>query len=195
MPPTRPRFRRCPWVRSGRFLGRKLGLAAPDDFKFVWITEFPLFEWNEEESKWDAKHHIFTAPREQDIPALESDPGRVKGRLYDLVVNGVELGSGSIRIHSSELQERVMAVIGMKHEEAERKFGFLLHAYEFGGPVHGGFGMGFDRLVAVMLGLDSIKDVIAFPQNAAGGLLGRLLPQHHRAVSVERAAHQTCHRG
>ncbi|MGB4338676.1 MAG: aspartate--tRNA ligase [Bacillota bacterium] len=151
-----------------RFLGRKLGLAAPDDFKFVWITEFPLFEWNEEESKWDAKHHIFTAPREQDIPALESDPGRVKGRLYDLVVNGVELGSGSIRIHSSELQERVMAVIGMKHEEAERKFGFLLHAYEFGGPVHGGFGMGFDRLVAVMLGLDSIKDVIAFPQNAAG---------------------------
>ena len=154
---------------SGQEVPRpQASLAAPDDFKFVWITEFPLFEWNEEESKWDAKHHIFTAPREQDIPALESDPGRVKGRLYDLVVNGVELGSGSIRIHSSELQERVMAVIGMKHEEAERKFGFLLHAYEFGGPVHGGFGMGFDRLVAVMLGLDSIKDVIAFPQNAAG---------------------------
>ena len=150
-----------------RFLGRKLGLAAPDDFKFVWITEFPLFEWNEEESKWDAKHHIFTAPREQDIPALESDPGRVKGRLYDLVVNGVELGSGSIRIHSSELQERVMAVIGMKHEEAERKFGFLLHAYEFGGPVHGGFGMGFDRLVAVMLG-DSIKDVSRSPERCRG---------------------------
>ena len=113
-------------------------------------------------------HHIFTMPRLSDIPVLESDTGAVKGRLYDLVLNGTELGSGSIRINVPELQKRVLKIIGADDEAAERKFGFLLHAYEFGGPVHGGFAVGFDRLIAQMLGLENLRDVIAFPQNAAG---------------------------
>lgn len=151
-----------------RFLGRKLGLVRSGDFKFLWVTEFPLFEWNPDDSKWDAKHHIFTMPRVKDIPLLEQNPAAVKGRLYDLVLNGVELGSGSIRINTPELQKRVLSIIGTTAEEADRKFGFLLRAYEFGGPVHGGFAVGFDRLIAVMLGLESLRDVIAFPQNASG---------------------------
>ncbi len=149
-------------------LGRKLGLVKPGDYKFLWVTEFPLFEWNEEAAKWDAMHHIFTMPRLSDIPVLETDTGSVKGRLYDLVLNGTELGSGSIRINTPELQKRVLKIIGADEEAAERKFGFLLHAYEYGGPVHGGFAVGFDRLIAVMLGLENLRDVIAFPQNAAG---------------------------
>ena len=151
-----------------KFLGKKLNLISPDVYKFLWVTDFPMFEWNEDEGKWDAMHHIFTMPRTQDLDKLESDPGSVLGRLYDLVLNGVELGSGSIRISQPELQKRVMNVIGMDYEEAEKKFGFLLRAYQYGGPVHGGFAIGFDRLVATILGLDNLKDVIAFPQNAAG---------------------------
>ncbi|HAI86911.1 MAG TPA: aspartate--tRNA ligase [Firmicutes bacterium] len=151
-----------------RFLGRKLGLIREGDYKLLWVTEFPLFEWNPDENRWEAKHHIFTQPREQDLPILESDPAAVKGRLYDLVLNGVEMGSGSIRISNPDLQKRVMNIIGTTSEEAERKFGFLLHAYEYGGPVHGGFAIGFDRLIAVILGLENLRDVIAFPQNAAG---------------------------
>jgi len=151
-----------------KFLGKKLNLISPDVYKFIWITDFPMFEWNEEEEKWDAMHHIFTMPRIKDLDKLESDPGTVLGRLYDLVLNGVELGSGSIRISQPELQKRVMNVIGMNYEEAESKFGFLLKAYQYGGPIHGGFAIGFDRLVATILGLENLKDVIAFPQNAAG---------------------------
>jgi aspartyl-tRNA synthetase len=151
-----------------RFLGRKLGLIREGDYKLLWVTEFPLFEWNPDENRWEAKHHIFTQPREQDLPILESDPAAVKGRLYDLVLNGVEMGSGSIRINNPELQKRVMNIVGTTTEDAERKFGFLLHAYEYGGPVHGGFAIGFDRLIAVILGLENLRDVIAFPQNAAG---------------------------
>jgi len=151
-----------------RFLGRKLGLIREGDYKLLWVTEFPLFEWNPDESRWEAKHHIFTQPREQDLPILESDPAAVKGRLYDLVLNGVEMGSGSIRINNPGLQKRVMKIIGTTAEDAERKFGFLLRAYEYGGPVHGGLAIGFDRLIAVILGLENLRDVIAFPQNAAG---------------------------
>lgn len=151
-----------------RFLGRKLGLIRQGDYKLLWVTEFPMFEWNPDDNRWEAKHHIFTQPREQDLPILESDPAAVKGRLYDLVLNGVEMGSGSIRISNPDLQKRVMNIIGTTTEEAERKFGFLLRAYEYGGPVHGGFAIGFDRLIAVILGLENLRDVIAFPQNAAG---------------------------
>jgi len=151
-----------------RFLGRKLGLIKEGDYKLLWVTEFPLFEWNPDENRWEAKHHIFTQPREQDLPILESNPAAVKGRLYDLVLNGVEMGSGSIRINNPDLQKRVMKIIGTTAEDAERKFGFLLRAYEYGGPVHGGLAIGFDRLIAVILGLENLRDVIAFPQNAAG---------------------------
>ena len=151
-----------------KFLGRKLDLIDKDSYKFLWVTDFPMFEWNEEAQKWDAMHHIFTMPRIEDVDKLESDPGSVLGRLYDLVLNGSELGSGSIRISQPELQKRVMNVIGHDYEDAEKKFGFLLKAYNYGAPTHGGFAVGFDRLIAVMLGLENLRDVIAFPQSASG---------------------------
>ena len=151
-----------------KFLGKKLDLANPKEYRFLWVTDFPLFEWNEDNQKWDAMHHIFTMPRIQDIDKLDTDPGAVLGRLYDLVLNGTELGSGSIRISSPQLQKKVMEVIGFDYEAAERKFGWLLNAYNYGAPVHGGFAVGFDRLIAVMLGLDNLRDVIAFPQSASG---------------------------
>ncbi len=151
-----------------RHLGKELGLIPNGEYKLLWVTEFPLFEWNPDEGQWDPMHHIFTMPRERDLDLLEADPGSVKGRQYDLVLNGTELGSGSMRINDPEIQKRVMGVIGVTPEEAEDKFGFLLRAYQYGGPVHGGFAIGFDRLLAVMLELDSLRDIIAFPQNAAG---------------------------
>lgn len=149
-------------------LGKKLGLIRKGIYKLCWITDFPMFEWNEEEGKWDAMHHIFTSPKLEHLERLESDPGSVQGRLYDLVLNGNELGSGSIRISDSELQRRVMNVIGLPYEQAEAKFGFLLKAYGYGAPIHGGIALGLDRLLAIMLDLDNLKDVIAFPQNSAG---------------------------
>ncbi len=148
-------------------LGEDLGLIKKNEFKFCWIVNFPLFEWNEEESRWDPMHHIFTKPLDEDIKYLETDPGRVRCYQYDLVLNGVELGSGSLRIDNPELQERVMKVIGISHEQAQKRFGFLLEAYKYGAPTHGGIGLGFDRIVAMMLGFNDIRDVIAFPKNKA----------------------------
>ncbi len=149
-------------------LGKKLNLIPKDVYKFCWITDFPMFEWNEEESKWDAMHHIFTSPKLEHLELMDTDPGKVLGRLYDLVLNGSELGSGSIRISDPALQRKVMQVIGLPYEQAEAKFGFLLKAYNYGAPVHGGIALGLDRLLAIMLDLDNLKDVIAFPQNSAG---------------------------
>lgn len=146
-------------------LGKDLGLTKPDDFKFVWVIDFPLFEWNEDEQKWDPAHHMFSAPQEKYIPTLESDPASVKGDLYDLVLNGYELASGSIRIHNAELQKRIFKIVGFKEEEAETKFGFLTQAFKFGPPPHGGIAPGLDRLVMLMAGENSIKEVIAFPKN------------------------------
>ena len=146
-------------------LGKDLGLTKPDDFKFVWVIDFPLFEWNEDEQKWDPAHHMFSAPQEKYIPTLESDPSSVKGDLYDLVLNGYELASGSIRIHNAELQKRIFKIVGFKEEEAETKFGFLTKAFKFGPPPHGGIAPGLDRLVMLMAGENSIKEVIAFPKN------------------------------
>ncbi|MBM3303893.1 MAG: hypothetical protein FJY76_02260, partial [Candidatus Aenigmarchaeota archaeon] len=147
----------------------RLGLlkGKEDDLAFCWVTDFPLFAWNDEERKWEPEHHIFTAPKDEHIQYLEKDPGRVEGRLFDIVLNGTELGSGSIRISNPVLQERVMAVIGMTKQEARRKFGFLLDAYDYGGPVHGGMGLGLDRLVAMLNGCSDIREVIAFPKNKA----------------------------
>ena len=147
-------------------LGKDLGLCPPDKFSFVWVLDFPLFEWNEEEGKWDAAHHMFTMPQEQYIDTLESDPASVKGDLYDLVLNGYELASGSIRIHDSELQKRIFRIIGLSDEEGAAKFGFLTEAFKYGAPPHGGIAPGFDRLVMLMCGKSSIKDVIAFPKNS-----------------------------
>jgi aspartyl-tRNA synthetase len=149
-------------------LGRDLALAKSDEFRFCWIIDFPLFEWNAETKKWDPSHHMFTMPQERFLADFEQRPAEVKGDLYDLVCNGVELASGSIRIHDSDLQRRVFRFLGMSDAEAERRFGFLLEAFKYGPPPHGGIAPGFDRLVALMAGETTIREVIAFPKNTAG---------------------------
>jgi len=137
------------------------------DFRFVWVHQFPLFEHLEDRNAWGPAHHIFTMPLEEDLPYIESDPGRVRAQLYDLAANGNELASGSIRIHRKDIQEAVMRTIGMKAEEANTKFGFLLEAFEYGAPPHGGIALGLDRLVVLFHGGDSIRDAIAFPKTAS----------------------------
>jgi len=146
--------------------GRK---SAGNDFKFCWVVDYPLFEWNEEENKWDPAHHPFCMPKEEHLALLEKNPEKVHCYQYDLVLNGTELCSGSIRINRPEIQKKVFKVIGMSDEVAQRKFGFLLDAYRYGGPPHGGVGIGIDRLVALMLGIKDadIREVIAFPKNKA----------------------------
>jgi len=137
------------------------------DFRFLWVHRFPLFEWLESHKTWGPAHHIFTMPLDEDLPYIESDPGRVHAQLYDLAANGNELASGSIRIHRKDIQEAVMRTIGMKSEEAQAKFGFLLEAFEYGAPPHGGIALGLDRLVILFHGGDSIRDAIAFPKTAS----------------------------
>jgi aspartyl-tRNA synthetase len=139
--------------------------------RFAWITEFPVFEWDEEENRWAPSHHIFSMPMDEHVGRLETDPARVRGRVYDLAYNGIEFGSGSIRNHIRSLQERVLQVIGLDREEAVRRFGFLLEAFEYGAPPHGGIALGFDRIAAVLAGKTSIRDVIAFPKTTSGASL------------------------
>ena len=146
-------------------LGKDLCLANPDEFAFAWIIDFPLFEWNEDEHKWDAAHHMFSMPQEKYHATLESDPASVKGDLYDLVLNGYELASGSIRIHDPDLQKRIFKIVGFNEEEGQKKFGFLTEAFTYGAPPHGGIAPGLDRLVMLMCKESSIKEVIAFPKN------------------------------
>ncbi len=149
-------------------LGRQLSLADPEALDFCWIVDFPLFEWNEEEKKWDPAHHMFTMPQSRFIADFESRPAEVKGDLYDLVLNGSEIASGSIRIHDAELQKRIFRFLGMSDEEGERRFGFLLEAFKYGPPPHGGIALGFDRLVAILAGEATIREVIPFPKNTLG---------------------------
>jgi aspartyl-tRNA synthetase len=134
------------------------------DFAFAWITDFPLFKYNAEEKRWESEHHPFTSPRKEDIEILEKEPDKIKSRSYDLVLNGNEIGSGSIRIHNQQLQERIFKIIGIEKEEAYRRFGFLLEAFKFGAPPHGGIAFGLDRLLAILSGEESIREVIAFPK-------------------------------
>ncbi|MDR0289619.1 MAG: aspartate--tRNA ligase [Treponema sp.] len=147
-------------------LGKDLNLCDPKKFEFVWIIDFPLFEFNEEENRWEAAHHLFSWPQEKYHATLESDPGSVKGDLYDLVLNGYELASGSIRVHDPVLQQRIFSVAGFDPAEAEKRFGFLTGAFKYGAPPHGGIAPGLDRLVMLMAGQTSIKEVIAFPKNS-----------------------------
>ncbi len=149
-------------------LGAELELTKGKGYRFCWVTDFPLFEWNKDENRWEAAHHMFTMPQERFIEKLEEDPGKVKGDLYDLVCNGMELASGSIRIHDPELQRRIFDIVGFSHEEAERRFGFLLDAFKYGPPPHGGIAPGLDRLLTIMTGEPSIREVIAFPKNTVG---------------------------
>ena len=148
---------------------KKMGLCDPKDFKFLWVTEFPLLEYSEEDGRFYAKHHPFTMPMEEDLQYIDSDPGRVRAKAYDIVLNGTELGGGSIRIHSGEIQSKMFEVLGFTPEDAQEKFGFLLEAFKYGVPPHGGLAFGLDRLVALSIGLEDIRDVIAFPkvQNAS----------------------------
>ena len=148
---------------------KKLGLLDPHDYKFLWITDFPLFEYSEEENRYCAMHHPFTMPNPDDLDLIERDPGAARAIAYDIVLNGTELGGGSIRIHDPEIQSRMFRALGLTEEEANAKFGFLLEAFKYGVPPHGGMAFGLDRLVTLALGLEDIRDVIAFPkvQNAS----------------------------
>ena len=149
-------------------LGTRLGLAPRDRFRFVWVVDFPLLTYDEDEGRHVAVHHPFTAPREEDIPLLDTEPDRVRARAYDLVLNGVEIGGGSIRIHRPELQEKIFEVLGIPPAEARDKFGFLLDALAYGAPPHGGIALGFDRLLMLLTGRETIRDVMAFPKTQSG---------------------------
>lgn len=145
-------------------LGQKLGLAGRENYQFTWVTDFPLLEWDAEQRRHVAVHHPFTAPLEEDIPLLDTDPGKARAQAYDLVLNGSEIGGGSIRIHDQAVQSRMFELLGIGSEEAQEKFGFLLDALNFGAPPHGGIAFGLDRLMMILTGSDSIRDVIAFPK-------------------------------
>jgi aspartyl-tRNA synthetase len=149
-------------------MGEKLGLRDKDKFSVLWVLDFPLLEWGEETKRYHAMHHPFTSPKTEDIPLLETDPGRVRANAYDMVLNGSEIGGGSIRIHDRATQQLMFKILGFTDEEAKKQFGFLLEAFEFGAPPHGGIAFGFDRMCALFGGFDSIRDFIAFPKNNAG---------------------------
>jgi aspartyl-tRNA synthetase len=149
-------------------LGADLGLIRPEEFRFCWVIDFPLFEQNEETGTWEPAHHMFSMPQDRFLDTMEEDPGEVLGDLYDMVLNGNELASGSVRIHDPAIQSRVFDIVGFPKEEAEERFGFLLEAFRYGAPPHAGLAVGFDRMVMVMAQVETIRDVIAFPKNTQG---------------------------
>jgi aspartyl-tRNA synthetase len=149
-------------------MGNRLNLRKRDEYKPLWVVDFPLFEWNEEETRFYAMHHPFTSPRPGDIQLMETDPGAVRADAYDLVINGIETGGGSVRIHDASLQKLMFKTLGFTEKEAAEQFGFIMNAFRYGAPPHGGIAFGFDRLVALFGGQDSIRDFIAFPKNNSG---------------------------
>ena len=163
----------------------RLNVIKPGDFKMLWITEFPLLEYDDEDGRFYAKHHPFTMPMEEDLQYLDSDPGRVRAIAYDIVINGTEAGGGSVRINIPEIQQKMFSVLGMEKEEYEEKFGFLLEAYRYGAPPHAGLAFGFDRLVSLLLEIEDIRDVIAFPkvQNASELMTGAPAPTDMKALN------------
>lgn len=179
-------------------LAERLNLIPEGMWNFLWVTDFPLLEYDAEAGRFFAMHHPFTSPVEEDLPLLESDPGKVRARAYDMVLNGVEIGGGSIRIHRKEIQEQMFKALGMSEEEAKEKFGFMLEAFEYGAPPHGGVAFGLDRLVMLLAGKDSIRDVIAFPKTASATCLmtqapdvvdpAQLAELHIRSTAVAKNA-------
>ncbi len=149
-------------------MGERLGLRDKNKFECLWIVDFPLFEWSEEEQRLMATHHPFTMPNADDIPLLDEHPERVRAKAYDFICNGIEVGGGSLRIHDSNLQEKMFKILGFTKESAEAQFGFLMNAFKYGAPPHAGLAFGLDRFVSIMAGLDSIRDCIAFPKNNSG---------------------------
>jgi aspartyl-tRNA synthetase len=149
-------------------MGSRLGLRDKNVYAPLWVIDFPLFEWDDETQRFYAMHHPFTSPKPEDIHLLETDPGQVRANAYDMVVNGVELGGGSIRIHDSKLQDTMFRLLGFTPEQAQAQFGFLMNAFKYGAPPHGGLAFGLDRFVSIFAGLDSIRDCIAFPKNNSG---------------------------
>jgi aspartyl-tRNA synthetase len=149
-------------------MGTELGLRDPEVFAPMWVVDFPLLEWDEDNNRYHAMHHPFTSPEQKDFHLLETDPGKVRANAYDLVINGVEIGGGSIRIHDTELQAQMFKHLGFTDEEAKAQFGFLMDAFQYGAPPHGGIAFGFDRLASLFAGIESIRDVIAFPKNNSG---------------------------
>ena len=149
-------------------MGSQLGLRDKNKFSCLWVVDFPMYEWSDEEQRLMAMHHPFTSPKPEDIPLLDTDPAAVRANAYDMVINGVEVGGGSIRIHDAKLQEKVFEILGFTPEQAQTKFGFLMNAFKFGAPPHGGLAYGLDRFVSLFAGLDSIRDCIAFPKNNSG---------------------------
>ena len=168
-----------------REVASRMGLLDPSVYKMLWVTEFPLLEYSEEDERFYAKHHPFTMPMEEDLQYIDTDPGRVRAIAYDIVINGMEAGGGSVRIHVPEIQEKMFKVLGMEKEEYEAKFGFLIDAYKYGAPPHAGLAFGLDRLVSLLLGIDDIRDVIAFPkvQNASELMTGAPAPADPSSLS------------
>ena len=166
-------------------LGKMANLIDDSKINVLWVVDFPMFEWNEDEDRWEALHHPFTSPKEEDVEKLLENPGEVRARAYDMVLNGVEIGGGSIRIHREDVQEKVFKVIGLSDEEAQERFGFLLEALKYGAPPHGGMAFGLDRLCAIMRGEESIRDVIAFPKTQRGQCLLTGAPDTVRPEQLE----------
>jgi aspartyl-tRNA synthetase len=149
-------------------MGQRMGLRKKDEFKALWVIDFPLLEFDDENQRWHAMHHPFTSPKPEDIPMLDTDPGAIRANAYDMVINGVEVGGGSIRIFNKELQAKMFKILGFTEEDARYQFGFLMNAFEYGAPPHGGLAFGFDRLCSLFGGADGIRDFIAFPKNNQG---------------------------
>ena len=167
-------------------LGKELNLIDQSQYDLMWVTEFPLLEWSDEENRYLAMHHPFTNVMEEDIPLMDTDPGAVRAKAYDLVMNGIEMGSGSIRIHQSDVQEKMFNLLGFTREQAWEQFGFLLGAFQYGTPPHGGFAFGIDRLVMILLKADSLRDVLAFPKIQNGACLMMETPSAVQESQLEQ---------
>ena len=159
-------------------IANKEDLASKDDYCPVWITEFPMFEYDQDQDRYIAMHHPFTAPKKSDISKLDTDPANALSRGYDLTMNGHEIAGGSVRIHSPEIQEKIFSLLGLSHDQAVEKFGFLVEALQYGAPPHGGIAFGFDRLVMLLAGTKNIRDVIAFPKTTSAASLMDDSPSH-----------------